>query len=134
MVYHLLSLKHNQRIRLKVTTDEATPVPSVTGVFGSANWYEREVWDMYGVYADHPTCAACSPTTASKAIRAQGLPADRLRRAALRRGAEAGGLRAGQAAPGLAQLRFPQPVGGRRPAAGDEKAADGAAGDGERAS
>jgi NADH-quinone oxidoreductase subunit C len=55
VVYHLLSLKHNQRIRVKVATDEATPVPSVTGVFGSANWYEREVWDMYGVYfADHP--------------------------------------------------------------------------------
>ena len=54
-VHHLLSLKHNQRIRLKVTTDETTPVPSVTGVFGSANWYEREVWDMYGIYfADHP--------------------------------------------------------------------------------
>jgi NADH-quinone oxidoreductase subunit C len=55
VVYHLLSLKHNQRIRVKVATDEATPVPSVTGVFGSASWYEREVWDMYGIYfADHP--------------------------------------------------------------------------------
>ena len=55
VVYHLLSLKHNQRVRVKVTTDESTPVPSVTGVFGAANWYEREVWDMYGVYfAEHP--------------------------------------------------------------------------------
>jgi NADH-quinone oxidoreductase subunit C len=55
VVYHLLSLKHNQRVRVKVTTDEGTPVPSVTGVFGAANWYEREVWDMYGVYfAEHP--------------------------------------------------------------------------------
>jgi NADH-quinone oxidoreductase subunit C len=55
VVYHLLSLKHNQRVRIKVTTDEGTPVPSVTGVFGAANWYEREVWDMYGVYfAEHP--------------------------------------------------------------------------------
>jgi NADH-quinone oxidoreductase subunit C len=55
VVYHLLSLKHNQRIRVKVATDEVTPVPSVTGVFGSASWYEREVWDMYGVYfTDHP--------------------------------------------------------------------------------
>jgi NADH-quinone oxidoreductase subunit C len=55
VVYHLLSLKHNQRLRVKVTTDESTPVPSVTGVFGAANWYEREVWDMYGVYfAEHP--------------------------------------------------------------------------------
>jgi NADH-quinone oxidoreductase subunit C len=55
VVYHLLSLKHNQRVRVKVTTDESTPVPSVTGVFGAANWYERETWDMYGVYfAEHP--------------------------------------------------------------------------------
>jgi NADH-quinone oxidoreductase subunit C len=55
IVYHLLSLKHNQRIRVKVATDEATPVPSVTGVFGAADWYEREAWDMYGVYfAEHP--------------------------------------------------------------------------------
>jgi NADH-quinone oxidoreductase subunit C len=55
VVYHLLSMKHNQRVRVKVATDEETPVPSVTGVFSSANWFEREVWDMYGVmFADHP--------------------------------------------------------------------------------
>ena len=55
VVYNLLSLKHNQRIRVKVTTDEATPVPSVTPVFSSAGWYERETWDLYGIFfADHP--------------------------------------------------------------------------------
>ena len=55
VVYHLLSLKHNQRIRVKVATDEATPVPSVIEVFGAADWYERETWDMYGIFfADHP--------------------------------------------------------------------------------
>ncbi|CAA7621000.1 NADH-quinone oxidoreductase subunit C [Candidatus Terasakiella magnetica] len=55
VVYHLLSMKHNQRVRVKVATDEETPVASVTGVFNSANWFEREVWDMYGVlFADHP--------------------------------------------------------------------------------
>ena len=55
VVYHLLSLRHNQRIRVKVSTDETTPVPSVLEVFGSANWYERETWDMYGIYfSDHP--------------------------------------------------------------------------------
>ncbi len=55
VVYNLLSLKHNQRVRVKVTTNETEPVPSVTGVFSSANWYEREVWDMYGVFfTDHP--------------------------------------------------------------------------------
>lgn len=55
VVYHLLSLGKNQRLRVKVMTDEDTPVPSVTGVFSSAGWYEREAWDLYGiVFADHP--------------------------------------------------------------------------------
>ena len=47
--YHLLSVTHNHRIRLKVTTDEATPVPSLTGLWPVAGWLEREVFDMYGV-------------------------------------------------------------------------------------
>jgi NADH-quinone oxidoreductase subunit C len=55
VVYHLLSPRQNQRVRVKVATDEITPVPSVTGVFSSAMWYEREAWDMYGIYfSDHP--------------------------------------------------------------------------------
>jgi NADH-quinone oxidoreductase subunit C len=55
VVYNLLSLRHNSRILVKVATDEATIVPSVTGVFSGANWFEREVWDMYGIpFADHP--------------------------------------------------------------------------------
>ncbi len=55
VVYHLLSLTRNARIRVKVQTDENTPVPSVVGVFASANWPERETFDMYGVaFADHP--------------------------------------------------------------------------------
>ncbi|MFN3075508.1 MAG: NADH-quinone oxidoreductase subunit C [Alphaproteobacteria bacterium] len=55
IVYSLLSLKHNQRVRVKVRTDESAPVPSVVGVFSSANWFERETWDMYGVaFTDHP--------------------------------------------------------------------------------
>ncbi|MCK6419120.1 MAG: NADH-quinone oxidoreductase subunit C [Alphaproteobacteria bacterium] len=55
VVYHLLSLTHNQRIRIKLMAGEETPVPSVTGVFSNADWYEREVWDMYGVIFDnHP--------------------------------------------------------------------------------
>ena len=54
VVYHLLSLTHNQRCRVKLTTDEDTPVPSVTEVFPTAGWFERETWDMYGVlFADH---------------------------------------------------------------------------------
>jgi NADH-quinone oxidoreductase subunit C len=55
VVYNLLSLRHNQRIRVKVRTDEATPVPSVTGLFHAAGWFEREAWDLYGImFADHP--------------------------------------------------------------------------------
>jgi NADH-quinone oxidoreductase subunit C len=55
VVYNLLSLTHNRRIRVKVRTDEETPVPSVTGVFSSANWWERETWDLMGIlFSDHP--------------------------------------------------------------------------------
>jgi len=55
VVYNLLSLTHNRRIRVKVRTDEETPVPTVTGVFSSAGWWEREVWDLLGVYfGGHP--------------------------------------------------------------------------------
>jgi NADH-quinone oxidoreductase subunit C len=55
VVYNLLSMKHNQRIRVKVTADEETPVPSVAGVFPTATWFEREVWDLFGVFfADNP--------------------------------------------------------------------------------
>lgn len=55
VVYNLLSLTHNRRVRVKVRTDEATPVPTVVGLFNSANWFEREAWDMYGIYfRDHP--------------------------------------------------------------------------------
>ena len=55
VVYNLLSLVHNVRARVKLETDETTPVPSVAGIFSSAGWWEREAWDMYGiVFADHP--------------------------------------------------------------------------------
>ena len=55
VVYNLLSTKLNLRARVRVETDETTPVPSVVGVFPSAGWYERETWDLYGVlFVDHP--------------------------------------------------------------------------------
>ncbi|MFC6488540.1 NADH-quinone oxidoreductase subunit C [Nitratireductor sp. GCM10026969] len=55
IVYHLLSPRQNQRIRVKVSTDEDTPVPSVVEVFPAADWYEREIYDLYGVlFSDHP--------------------------------------------------------------------------------
>ena len=55
VVVHLLSPTHNRRVRIKVQTDEDTPVPSLTGVFPSANWYEREAYDLYGIlFTGHP--------------------------------------------------------------------------------
>ena len=55
VVYNLLSLSRNARLRVVVQTDEATPVPSVCGIWPSATWYEREAWDMFGiVFSDQP--------------------------------------------------------------------------------
>jgi len=55
IVYHLLSLRYNARIRVKTYTDELTPIDSICELFKGANWYEREVWDMYGVFfVNHP--------------------------------------------------------------------------------
>lgn len=55
VVYHLLSLAHNRRVRVKIATDAATLVPSVIDLFPTANWYEREAWDMYGIlFSGHP--------------------------------------------------------------------------------
>ena len=55
VVTHLLSPKYVRRIRVKIETGERTPVASLTDVFPAANWFEREVWDMFGVYfTGHP--------------------------------------------------------------------------------
>jgi len=56
VVYHLLSLKHNRRLRLRTYLDDENPlVASVTGVWNSANWYEREAFDLFGiVFEGHP--------------------------------------------------------------------------------
>ncbi|XP_010369430.1 NADH dehydrogenase [ubiquinone] iron-sulfur protein 3, mitochondrial isoform X1 [Rhinopithecus roxellana] len=55
IVYNLLSLRFNSRIRVKTYTDELTPIESAISVFKAANWYEREIWDMFGVFfANHP--------------------------------------------------------------------------------
>jgi len=55
VVYHLLSPRQNKRIRIKLETDEATPVSSICSVFPGAEWFERETWDLYGVmFTDHP--------------------------------------------------------------------------------
>jgi NADH-quinone oxidoreductase subunit C len=55
VVYHFLSPRQNTRIRVKVETDETTPVPSIYAEFPGAEWFEREAWDLYGVmFTDHP--------------------------------------------------------------------------------
>jgi NADH-quinone oxidoreductase subunit C len=55
VVYSLLSLKHNQRVRVKIANDGIVAVPSVTGVYRAAGWFEREAWDLYGIFfSGHP--------------------------------------------------------------------------------
>jgi NADH-quinone oxidoreductase subunit C len=55
VIYQLLSYKHNRRMRVKLTTDEDTPVPSAVSIYSAANWFERETWDLFGVFFDnHP--------------------------------------------------------------------------------
>ena len=55
VVYHLLSLTRNARIRVKCSTDEVQPVPSVIGVYPNADWFEREAFDLFGVlFSGHP--------------------------------------------------------------------------------
>ncbi len=55
IVYHLLSMTHNRRLRVKVQADEETLVPSIIGIFKAADWYEREAFDMYGIgFSGHP--------------------------------------------------------------------------------
>jgi NADH dehydrogenase (ubiquinone) Fe-S protein 3 len=58
VVYNMLSVRHNARIRVKTYADEVSPVspvPSIVPLFGGANWYEREVYDMFGVlFVGHP--------------------------------------------------------------------------------
>ena len=89
VVYHLLSVTRNHRIRIRVTTDEEQPVPTVTHLYPVAGWLEREIFDLYGVLFDgNRTCGRSSPTMASAATRSARLPAHRLCRAALFRGAE----------------------------------------------
>jgi NADH dehydrogenase (ubiquinone) Fe-S protein 3 len=55
IIYDFLSVTYNSRLRLKVFVNEITPVNSIVNIFQNANWWEREIWDMYGVYfQNHP--------------------------------------------------------------------------------
>lgn len=53
VVYNLLSLKYNKRIRIKVLTNDYEPIPSLFPIYSSATWHEREVWDLYGVFFEN---------------------------------------------------------------------------------
>lgn len=55
LVYNLLSVQYNARVRVKVDVDEMTPVVSLTSLYNAANWFERETWDMFGIcFLAHP--------------------------------------------------------------------------------
>nr|YP_009327122.1 NADH dehydrogenase subunit 9 [Pleurocladia lacustris]ANS57820.1 NADH dehydrogenase subunit 9 [Pleurocladia lacustris]ANS57862.1 NADH dehydrogenase subunit 9 [Pleurocladia lacustris] len=55
IVYDLLSVRSNSRLRIKTHTDEINPLPSVVSLFPGANWWEREIWDLFGVFfSNHP--------------------------------------------------------------------------------
>jgi NADH-quinone oxidoreductase subunit C len=55
VVYHFLSVHNNLRVRLKLSTDASSPVPSIVGIFPAANWFEREAYDLYGIlFEGHP--------------------------------------------------------------------------------
>ena len=121
VVYHFLSPKQNARVRVKVATDETTPVPSIIGEFPGADWFEREAYDLYGVlFTGHPDMRRILTDYGFEGhpLR-KDFPAHRLCRGALRRFPEARGLRAGAAQPGIPQFRFSVAVGRHRlPAAG----------------
>jgi NADH-quinone oxidoreductase subunit C len=70
VVYHLLSMIKNHRIRVKVQTDEDTAVPTATSVFAAADWFEREAFDMYGIFFDnHPDLRRLLPMTGYVEVR-----------------------------------------------------------------
>ena len=55
VIYHFLSFRHNNRLRIKITISEDESIPSITSIFPAANWFEREAFDMYGIqFKDHP--------------------------------------------------------------------------------
>ena len=55
VVYHLLSMTKNKRIRVKISTSDSQPVPSIVNIFPAAEWYEREAYDLYGInFSNHP--------------------------------------------------------------------------------
>ena len=126
VVYHLLSPKLNRRVRVKVATDEETPIASATAVYPGADWYEREIYDLFGVLFDgHPDLRRILtdygfdghplrkdfPMTGFVEVRYDDQE-KRVRYEPVRLNQE------------FRAVRFPEPVGGP-PLPGDEKAKDG---------
>ena len=67
VVYHLLSLQYNTRLRVKVPVNENIAIDSITSIYPTANWFERETWDMFGIcFPNHPDLRRCLRTTALK--------------------------------------------------------------------
>jgi NADH:ubiquinone oxidoreductase subunit C len=126
VVYHLLSVRYNARIRVKTYADEVTPVPSATAVYRAADWYEREIYDLYGVFfVGHPDLRRIltdygawrwqmlgSLLVADSCFNrlrgppsAERLPPDRIHRGQIRRREEACRQRAAAAHTGIQELR-----------------------------
>ena len=134
VVYNLLSVSLNQRLRVIVTTDESAPVPSVHTVWPVATWWEREAWDLFGiVFSGQPDLRRILTDYGFEGhpLR-KDFPADRLCRGPLRRGPQGGGVRTGAADAGFSHFDFLSPWEAITTLPGDEKvhaarAAEGAA-------
>ena len=85
MIYQLLSMKNNMRLRLRAAVGEGQAVPSITSVYAAANWAEREAWDMFGIFLRRPSrsAAVADRLRLRGASIAQGFPADRTCRGAI---------------------------------------------------
>ena len=81
VVYNMLSVRYNSRIRVKCLVDEVTPVESVAHVYPAAAWYAREVWDMFGIFfTNHPVRRAPALPPRRKSTPADVPPRQDLRR------------------------------------------------------
>lgn len=90
VVYNLLSVRYNSRIRVKTYASETSPVPSIARIFEGANWYERETYDMFGVFSKAtPISVVFLLTTALKVILFVRISCDWLHRSSIRRRKEA---------------------------------------------
>ena len=108
VVYNLLSVSLNHRVRVVIQTDEQTPVPSVHRIWPVATWFEREAWDLFGiVFSGQPDLRRILTDYgfSGHPLR-KDFPLTGLCRGPLRRGAQAGRQRAGQPDAGLPQLRL----------------------------